>query len=70
MTTTRSYRAALPVETATAELRANAGTQFDPNVVEALVRVVGRRGRAAVPERQASGAASPVLGHEFANPVG
>jgi HD-GYP domain-containing protein (c-di-GMP phosphodiesterase class II) len=43
MTTTRSYRAALPVETAIAELRENAGTQFDPQVVEALVRVVERR---------------------------
>jgi HD-GYP domain-containing protein (c-di-GMP phosphodiesterase class II) len=37
MTTDRSYRRALPLETAIAELRANTGTQFDPCVVDALV---------------------------------
>jgi putative nucleotidyltransferase with HDIG domain len=41
MTTNRSYRAAMPVEAALAELRRCAGTQFDPDVVEALVAVVG-----------------------------
>jgi HD-GYP domain-containing protein (c-di-GMP phosphodiesterase class II) len=40
MTTTRSYRAAMPLGTAVAELRRCAGTQFDPRVVDALVRVV------------------------------
>jgi putative nucleotidyltransferase with HDIG domain len=40
MTTDRSYRKALTVGVAVAELRANAGTQFDPQVVEALVAVV------------------------------
>jgi HD-GYP domain-containing protein (c-di-GMP phosphodiesterase class II) len=40
MTTTRSYRAALPLETALAELQANSGTQFDPTVVEALIRLL------------------------------
>jgi HD-GYP domain-containing protein (c-di-GMP phosphodiesterase class II) len=35
MTTDRSYRSALPLEAAIAELRANAGSQFDPAVVEA-----------------------------------
>ncbi len=40
MTTTRSYRAALPAETAITELRAHAGAQFDPAVVDALVRIV------------------------------
>jgi putative nucleotidyltransferase with HDIG domain len=39
MTTTRSYRAAMTVEAATAELVANAGTQFDPRVVDAMLRV-------------------------------
>ncbi len=42
MTTTRSYRRAMPVATALAELRDNAGAQFDRRVVDALVRVVGR----------------------------
>jgi HD-GYP domain-containing protein (c-di-GMP phosphodiesterase class II) len=42
MTTDRPYRAALPIETALDELRDNAGTQFDPQVVGALVDVVRR----------------------------
>jgi putative nucleotidyltransferase with HDIG domain len=41
MTTNRSYRAARPVDEALAECRANAGTQFDPPVVDALTAVVG-----------------------------
>jgi HD-GYP domain-containing protein (c-di-GMP phosphodiesterase class II) len=40
MTTDRSYRKALTGETAAAELRACAGTHFDPAVVEALVDVL------------------------------
>jgi HD-GYP domain-containing protein (c-di-GMP phosphodiesterase class II) len=39
MTTDRSYRRALPLEVATQELRDNAGSQFDPAVVEALLVV-------------------------------
>jgi putative nucleotidyltransferase with HDIG domain len=42
MTTDRSYRKALPLEVAIAELQANAGTQFAPEVVDALVAVVTR----------------------------
>jgi HD-GYP domain-containing protein (c-di-GMP phosphodiesterase class II) len=41
MTTDRSYRSALSQEDAAAELRRCAGTQFDPQVVEALVSVLG-----------------------------
>jgi HD-GYP domain-containing protein (c-di-GMP phosphodiesterase class II) len=37
MTTDRSYRSAMSPELAVAELRANAGTQFDPRVVDALL---------------------------------
>jgi putative nucleotidyltransferase with HDIG domain len=40
MTTTRSYRPAMPVEAALVELRACSGAQFDPAVVEAMVAVV------------------------------
>jgi putative nucleotidyltransferase with HDIG domain len=40
MTTDRSYRKALTAGVAVAELRANSGTQFDPQVVEALCAVV------------------------------
>jgi len=44
MTTTRSYRKALPLSDAVQELHDNAGTQFDPRVVEALLAVVGDPG--------------------------
>jgi hypothetical protein len=40
MTTTRSYRKAMGVEAAIAELHRCAGTQFDPQVVTALVELV------------------------------
>jgi hypothetical protein len=47
MTTDRPYRAALTSEAAVAELRACAGSQFDPRVVEALLRVLGAAGEPA-----------------------
>ena len=40
MTTSRSYRAAMSDTAAIDELNANAGTQFDPDVVEALIELV------------------------------
>jgi HD-GYP domain-containing protein (c-di-GMP phosphodiesterase class II) len=40
MTTDRSYRSAMSLEDAMDELRANAGSQFSPAVVDALVRVL------------------------------
>jgi HD-GYP domain-containing protein (c-di-GMP phosphodiesterase class II) len=43
MTTDRPYRRALSPEYALEELRANAGTQFDPEVVSAFLRVVARQ---------------------------
>jgi putative nucleotidyltransferase with HDIG domain len=45
MTTNRPYRAAMPVEDALAELRNCSGTQFDPQIVEAVDRVVRRENR-------------------------
>jgi HD-GYP domain-containing protein (c-di-GMP phosphodiesterase class II) len=42
MTTDRSYRAAMAVGEAIAELKANAGTQFDPLVVETVCTLVER----------------------------
>jgi putative nucleotidyltransferase with HDIG domain len=42
MTTNRSYRAAMPVADAVAELDRCSGAQFDPEVVHALVRTVAR----------------------------
>ncbi|MFF4369922.1 HD-GYP domain-containing protein [Streptomyces sp. NPDC001594] len=44
MTSTRSYSRARPVETALAELRRCAGSQFDPAMVRALTSAVGRHG--------------------------
>ncbi|MER6069876.1 HD-GYP domain-containing protein [Streptomyces sp. NPDC001817] len=44
MTSTRSYRRARPVEAAVAELERCAGTQFDPRMVVALARALGRYG--------------------------
>jgi HD-GYP domain-containing protein (c-di-GMP phosphodiesterase class II) len=44
MTTTRSYRAAMPAAAAAAELQRCSGTQFDPNVVDALLAVVADPG--------------------------
>jgi HD-GYP domain-containing protein (c-di-GMP phosphodiesterase class II) len=37
MTTDRSYRKAMPMCEAIAELRRSSGTQFDPRVVDALI---------------------------------
>jgi putative nucleotidyltransferase with HDIG domain len=44
MTSTRSYRRARPVPAALAELQRCAGSQFDPAMVSALVRVIERSG--------------------------
>ncbi|MDO8612143.1 MAG: PAS domain S-box protein, partial [Dehalococcoidia bacterium] len=44
MTTDRPYRKAMPVEAALEELKSNAGTQFDPEVVEAFLRILEQHG--------------------------
>ncbi|MGW1891221.1 HD-GYP domain-containing protein [Streptomyces sp. NPDC002004] len=44
MTSTRSYRRARPVATAVAELERCAGAQFDPDMVQALVRALAHQG--------------------------
>jgi HD-GYP domain-containing protein (c-di-GMP phosphodiesterase class II) len=41
MITRRPYRRAMPQADAVAELRARSGTQFDPQVVEALLDLLG-----------------------------
>jgi hypothetical protein len=43
MTSTRSYRKALPQETAFDELRKNSGKQFHPRVVDALIIAIEQR---------------------------
>src|SRR5882757_2036885 len=42
MTSDRSYRNARPVEVAMAELRKNAGSQFDPVMVTAFIKAIDR----------------------------
>ena len=42
MTSDRPYRKALPAETAISEIEKNKGTQFDPMVVDAFVRLYRR----------------------------
>jgi HD-GYP domain-containing protein (c-di-GMP phosphodiesterase class II) len=62
MTSDRSYRAAMPRQSAVTELRENAGTQFDPVVVDALVKVVeqGEPVGAAADEVRAVLASTPI----------
>jgi len=52
MLTDRPYRAALTPDEATEELRRGAGKQFDPDVVDALLDLLGEE-RPAVPDRSA-----------------
>jgi HD-GYP domain-containing protein (c-di-GMP phosphodiesterase class II) len=42
MTSDRPYRPSLPVETAVAELKQNAGTQFEPEIVEAFLEMLNK----------------------------
>jgi HD-GYP domain-containing protein (c-di-GMP phosphodiesterase class II) len=42
MTTDRPYRAALSIEEAREELQRNSGTQFHPEVVDAVIPVSSR----------------------------
>jgi len=62
MTTDRPYRRAMPVEAAVEELTRNAGTQFDPVVVEAFLRILERHGAQPLTWRK-SGAATEVQGN-------
>lgn len=64
MTSTRSYRRALTQDVAFAELRDKAGSQFDPQCVEALVRAIQRRG-----ERYGAGHEAPTTRWPVAPPV-
>jgi HD-GYP domain-containing protein (c-di-GMP phosphodiesterase class II) len=43
MTSTRPYRAAMPIEAALDQIRRNAGTQFDPVVTDAFKRIPAAR---------------------------
>jgi HD-GYP domain-containing protein (c-di-GMP phosphodiesterase class II) len=63
MTSDRVYRRAMPMEAALQELRDHAGTQFDPVVIDALIRVVAQyepSSSSAADEVRALLAAAPV----------
>ena len=51
MTTDRSYRKAMPLHEAVAELRRSSGTQFDPRVVNALIGSLDGYAEAAEPQK-------------------
>ncbi|HEX4787402.1 MAG TPA: HD-GYP domain-containing protein [Actinospica sp.] len=61
MTSTRSYRGARGSDEALAELRANAGAQFDPAIVEAIAAALARAELAGRPWR-GDGTAGPGAG--------
>jgi diguanylate cyclase (GGDEF)-like protein/putative nucleotidyltransferase with HDIG domain len=56
MTADRSYRAGIGVDAALAELRAHAGTQFDPKLVEAFAALDGHLRVQRDPDRRGAGA--------------
>jgi HD-GYP domain-containing protein (c-di-GMP phosphodiesterase class II) len=64
MTSTRSYRRALSQEVAFTELRDKAGSQFNPDCVEALVRAIERRG-----EQYGLGFEEPVVEFDVPPPI-
>jgi HD-GYP domain-containing protein (c-di-GMP phosphodiesterase class II) len=62
MTTDRPYRRAMSSETALEELARNAGTQFEPHVVEALTTVI-REGASAEAEPYSDAVRAVLAGH-------
>jgi len=54
MTTDRPYRKAMPVEAAIDELKRHSGTQFDPVIVDAFLRVLSRQGPKPLQRNQAT----------------
>jgi HD-GYP domain-containing protein (c-di-GMP phosphodiesterase class II) len=61
MTTDRAYRGALPVDVARLEVERGAGTQFDPDVAAALLRVVPEPVAAPKPEPASRAAGAPAV---------
>jgi HD-GYP domain-containing protein (c-di-GMP phosphodiesterase class II) len=66
MTTDRVYRRALSTEEALDELRRNAGSQFDPSVVAALVEIIEE----GEPMAATSDDIRAILGGAIANRIG
>jgi HD-GYP domain-containing protein (c-di-GMP phosphodiesterase class II) len=76
MRTDRPYRKALDYETAEAELRAAAGTQLDPRLVESLLELVATEAEAAAAAAKqpsvspdAADAPQPQPAYGFAHPA-
>ena len=59
MRTDRAYRRALAPETALGELRANAGLQFDPHIVEVLTAIVSETAETPAPAPSAAAIPQP-----------
>ena len=59
MRTDRAYRKALAPEVALEELRANAGRQFDPHIVEVLTALVGQTAETSEPAPAAAAIPQP-----------
>jgi response regulator RpfG family c-di-GMP phosphodiesterase len=55
MTSNRTYRKALPKASAIAELRRQAGSQFDPKLIDLFLRVLDRLEREGVPTTEQQG---------------
>jgi putative nucleotidyltransferase with HDIG domain len=70
MTTTRSYRTAMPLAAAVAELQRCAGSHFDPDVAAALLRTVIAPEPAAEAEAPASEQVRELLGPRRMEPAG
>lgn len=67
MTSSRPYRTAASVETARAELLKNAGTQFDPKIVEVFVNLLDKSGLGNLDVKQ--GEKAPVEMDEEADDI-
>ena len=59
MTSNRTYRRALPLEVAMIELRRCAGTQFDPKLADAFLKIDPEEIRVMLREYQARGPRTP-----------
>jgi two-component system cell cycle response regulator len=63
MTSTRSYRAAMPVPQALAQIRRGAGGQFDPRLTETFVRILAHEQQAGPEARNARARSVEPAGH-------
>jgi putative nucleotidyltransferase with HDIG domain len=71
MTSTRTYRKAMPLEVTLADIRRCSGTQFDPALTEAFLRIspeklreIVRQQDVPLPDEERNGTASDQLAHD------